>query len=505
MTAQPAPIRAAFRRRLLPLFSGATALAAALTITHSATAQRLGPSGRDDAATSTWTKLTNQPPFQTDTALLLTDGTVMMHQYNSSRWWRLTPDNKGSYLNGTWSQLASMSSTYAPLYFASAVLPDGRVLVEGGEYNKLDMVETNMGAIYDPVANTWTTVNPPAGWTTIGDAPGIVQKDGTFMMGQAGQYTTRQVIFDALTLTWTAVGTGKADPYVEEGFAILPDASILTVDCENGTNSERYNTTTQTWTSAGSTGVKLPDASSLEIGPLLQRPDGTVVAFGATVHNSIYNTATGTWAATADFPAGNDMADAPAAILPDSNILCYTSPGVFQGSGTFYLFDGISFTQAPATASSGSHQSWQARLLLLPSGEILYVIADGHTIDAELFSSPGTVNPTWAPTLRQVPATVTRGSTIQIAGTQFNGLTAGTDYGDDGTMASNYPIVRITNKATKHVFYARTHDHSTMGIATGNARVSTMVDIPASVETGRSLMQVVANGIPSKGKKITVQ
>ena len=505
MTAQPAAIRATSWRSFLPLLASATALAAALTITQPATAQRLGPSGHDDAATSTWTKLTNQPPFQTDTGLLLTDGTVMMHQYNSSNWWRLTPDNTGSYLNGTWSQLGSMSSTYAPLYFASAVLPDGRVLVEGGEYNKLSQVETNMGAIYDPLANSWTTVNPPVGWTTVGDAPCVIQKDGTFMMGQAGQYTTRQVIFDASTLTWTAVGTGKADPYVEEGFAILPDASILTVDCENGTNSERYNATTQTWSSAGSTIVALANQPSLEIGPILQRPDGTVVAFGGTVHNSIYNTVTNTWAAAADFPAGNDMADAPAAILPDSNILCYTSPGVFQGSGTFYLFDGVSFTAAPATASSGSHQSWQGRLLLLPTGEVLSVIADGRTIDAEIFSSPGTVNPAWAPTLKQVPATVTRGSTVQIVGTQFNGLTVGADYGDDGTMSSNYPIVRITNKATKHVIYARTHDHSTMGIATGTARVSTMVDIPAGAETGPSLVQVVANGIASKGKRITVQ
>ncbi|MFZ0800701.1 MAG: hypothetical protein WBQ09_06720, partial [Terriglobales bacterium] len=88
-----------------------------------------------EPAVGTWTKLTHQPTFETDTALLLTDGTVMMHQYNSGTWWRLTPTLAGSYVNGTWTQLASMQSGYAPLYFASAVLPDGRVLVEGGEYN----------------------------------------------------------------------------------------------------------------------------------------------------------------------------------------------------------------------------------------------------------------------------------------------------------------------------------------------------------------------------------
>ena len=52
-------------------------------------------------------------------------------------------------------------------------------------------------------------------------------------------------------------------------------------------------------------------------------------------------------------------------------------------------------------------------------------------------------------------------------GTQFNGLSVGPDYGDDCINATNYPIVRLTNKSTRHVFYARTNDHSTMGIAYG--------------------------------------
>src|SRR5579862_9389715 len=152
---------------------------------------------QEPVAVGTWTKLKNQPTFQTDQALLLTDGTVMMHQYNSGNWWKLTPTNTASYAAGTWTQLASMPSGYAPLYFASAVLPDGRVLVEGGEYNNLIGDDTNLGAIYDPVANTWTKVNPPAGWTYIGDSPAVVLPDGTFMMGQGAQPSTRQVLFDA--------------------------------------------------------------------------------------------------------------------------------------------------------------------------------------------------------------------------------------------------------------------------------------------------------------------
>ena len=81
---------------------------------------------------------------------------------------------------------------------------------------------------------------------------------------------------------------------------------------------------------------------------------------------------------------------------------------------------------------------------------------------------------------------------------------AGSRYGDEIETATNYPLVRITNKATKHVFYARTHDHSTMGVATGRATVSTNFDVPAAAETGASSLEVIANGIPSKRVAITV-
>ena len=53
-------------------------------------------------------------------------------------------------------------------------------------------------------------------------------------------------------------------------------------------------------------------------------------------------------------------------------------------------------------------------------------------------------------------------------------------------------------------FYARTHDHSTMGVATGTAPVSTNFDVPAGMETGASKLEVVANGIPSKAVSVTV-
>ncbi|HEV2178090.1 MAG TPA: choice-of-anchor D domain-containing protein [Terriglobia bacterium] len=457
-------------------------------------------------STAKWQELTNQPSFNTDTALLLTDGTVMMHEYNSGNWWLLTPSITGSYLAGTWTQLASMQSGYEPVFFASAVMIDGKVLVEGGEYNNGSLDETNQGAIYDPTANVWTPVSPPTGWSTIGDSPGIVLPDGTFMMGQGGESSTLQVNFDESTLTWTSVtNSGKADNFSEEGFALLPDGSVLTVDTADGTNSEVYNPSTQQWTSAGSTIVTLPNSG--EMGPLMQRPDGSVIAFGATTNTSIYDSSTGTWTAGPIFPNSDDIADGNATILPDGNILVYTSPGVFNPPGAFYEFTypENTFVSAPSTSTSGFLQSDHARQLLLPTGQVLWCPADGSTTDVELYSSPGTINAAWAPTITSVPTSITRGTSYTISGTQFNGLSAGTAYGDDAQMATNFPLVRITNLSTKHVFYARTSNFSTMGIATGSTVVSASFVVPTTAETGSSSLVVVANGIASKAKKVSIK
>lgn len=467
----------------------------------------LGIASSQEPATGTWAKLKNQPTFQTDTALLLTDGTVMMHQYNSGTWWKLTPTITGSYLDGTWTQLASMQSGYAPLYFASAVLPDGRVLVEGGEYNNLQGTETNLGDIYDPIANQWTTVAPPSGWRTIGDSPAVVLPNGTFMMGQGGQPSRLQVLFNASNLTWTSTGSGKADGFSEEGLALIPNGNVLTVDTEDGTNSETYNPTTSVWSTAGSTIVELPSNGGLgivpEMGPLVQRPDGTVAAFGATSNSSVFNTTTGTWTAGPVIPNGNMMADAPGSLLPNGNVLVMTS-AFFDNPSTFYEFNGTTFTEAPGPASAGVEPSFTGRLLVLPTGQILYCAADGGTIDVELYTSKGAPKAAWRPAITTVPGTVTHGMSYTITGTQFNGLSVGTAYGDDAQMATNYPLVVIRNNATKHFFFARTTGFTSMGIATGSLPVSATFAVPANIETGASTVYVVANGIPSAGKPLTV-
>ncbi len=458
------------------------------------------------ALAQSWQPLKNQPSIGASNPLLLTDGTVMVQDVGAQDWWRLTPDNSGSYVKGTWTQLASLPSGYAPYAFASAVLPDGRVIVEGGEYNFFQIDWTNQGAIYDPTTNVWTVVAPPGGWNILGDAESAVLPNGTFMIANCCSFPFLAAMLDAKTLTWTPTGTGKQDSYDEEGWTLLPDGTVLTVDAENAANptqAEKYIPASGKWVSAGSTVVLLSDPSTAEIGPAVLRPDGTVFATGANSNGagltSIYHppanrSERGYWVPGPDIPNGNDMADAPAALLPDGNVLCDTNPGVANPPSSFYEYNGTEFISVPGPPNAPFESTEGGSMLVLPTGQILFT--DGSQ-DVEIYTSSGTAQRAWAPVISSVHLNLERSQTYVIAGKQFNGLSQGAMYGDDEQMATNYPLVRITNSGSGHVFYARTHGHSTMAVATGNKKVFTHFDVPAAIETGVSTLVVVANGIVS--------
>ena len=139
------------------------------------------------AGSGTWTDVANLPSFTEYgpwEPQLLTDGTVLVLDAGTSQWYKLTPDSKGNYTDGTWSAIAPMPSTDCPLYFAAQILPDGRFIENGGEYNVCGSGESTAGAVYDPVANGWTSVAAPSGWQYIGDADSIVLPNGTYMLAE---------------------------------------------------------------------------------------------------------------------------------------------------------------------------------------------------------------------------------------------------------------------------------------------------------------------------------
>ena len=484
------------------------------------------------ASAQKWVTVTT-PQFPVGVALQLTDGTIMVQENKTSNWWQLRPDKFGHYNTGTWSALAPMPAGYVPLYFASAVLPSGKVIIEGGEYNNGVKDWTNLGALYDPSTNSWTNVPPPPGWTKIGDAPSAILPDGTFMLGNCCDNPAQAALFNEASLSWTVLTkssgfAGKFDRNNEEGWTLLPDGNVLTIDTytgipynPNGTNSEIYNSSTGSWSSAGSTLVQLwdskaacggPTGSTREIGPAVLRPDGTVFATGSNTcpstagHTAIYNTMTGTWVAGPDIPGVNDAADASAAILVTGNVLLDTNPGWGKTPSTFYEFNGTGWNVIPQPTGLNPSNTEGGRMLVTSAGTVLFVHVNSFQL--WVYKPAGTYQPAWQPTITTYPANCVVGGTYTVTGTQFNGFTQGAAFGDDAQSATNYPLVQITNNATGHKFFARTHDHSTMAVATGNLVTFTSFDIlptSAGTEFGDSTMVVIANGIPSKPVGIIVE
>jgi hypothetical protein len=104
---------------------------------------------------------------------------------------------------------------------------------------------------------------------------------------------------------------------------------------------------------------------------------------------------------------------------------------------------------------------------------------------------------------------IARDVTYLIYGNLFNGMSQANAYGDENQTATNYPVLRIINKASGHVFYGRTHDHSAMGVAMTTTPVSSKFEVPTTagglaVETGPAWLEVVANGIPSPRVSVTI-
>ncbi len=485
------------------------------------------------------------------TAFLLTDGTIMMQEsmsadlyflgipriaWSTNRWWRLTPDQSGSYAQGTWSQLAD--SHLARTFYASAVLADGRVVICGGEYSSasgtIQEDLTNTCEIYDPVANAWTMFGPPSKpgssaqpWSEIGDAPCTLLPDGTLLVGSDADSNVASL--DPATLTWTArrarPNVGSSD---EDSWVLMPDNTIVAPSCQDSPSTWVYSIPpTDKWTPGNPLLTNIVDTATQEIGPGLLRYDGTAFFLGANEHTAIYSpTASPQWSNGPDLPDqivnGSPLKigiqDGPAATLPNGNILF--GAGVKTGSSTdpisspcwYFEYDGTAFNRTNDPPNNDAY-TYATRLLLLPNGDILFCREDDNSFYA-YHSDAAIPQDSFRPVIQTCPASFNQGDTIQISGLQFNGLSQAVAYGDDCETATNYPLVRIVNKQSNHVWYCRTSSHTTvdsngntvtsMGVATGAAVITTTVAIPDQIELGDSSLFVVANGIPSFAFDVTV-
>jgi hypothetical protein len=458
------------------------------------------------AAAGTWTKLVHLSPQKVNGLVLLGDGTVMAARNNGSTigkgWYRLTPDANGSYVNGTWTTLASMTSTR--LYYATQVLKDGRVFVAGGEYG----TGGPHAEIYDPQTNVWTPIDPPATlWNTATDnfvdsMADILEDGRVLIMPVAPHVFGVPLLYDPATNTWSEAGKLKHNisNQVEATWVKLPDHSILTID-PFSTKGQRYFEDTNSWLNDGPVPVMVYDSFVGEMGGALLLPTGNAIFFGASGHNVLYtpsgSTALGVWTPAPDFPNGQGTPDAPCAMLVTGNVLCAVSKtpsagSLFPAPTSFYEYDPVanSFTQVNGpTGLTDNTSTFPTAMLALPDGKVLY----SHMNSDLYVYDPGAPIAAGKPSITNV--TQNLDGSWHLEGLQLNGISQGASYGDDLQMNSNYPIVRLTSGSS--VYYLRSHDWSSTGVMTGSTPVSTEFDVPPTVPEGSYALEVVANGIAS--------
>ncbi len=459
------------------------------------------------ARAGSWSAVGSTAPGSVQLMILLTDGTVMCCDGGNGNWWKLTPDTSGNYANGSWSTLASMH--YTRRYFSSQVLQNGKVMVAGGEYGTGGATSE----IYDPVANTWTTVSVPSGLLYTGssgdaensafrDSESILIANGTMMVAPVFPYNANQtVIYDPVANTWSG-GAYYLRSQNEACWAKLPDDSILTID-KNSTQSERYIPSSNTWINDNTVSANLYGAGA-EIGPGLLCSDGRVFYLGGNNNTAFYtpsgSTSMGSWAPGPGFPNSQGCPDAPAAMLPSGNIFFTSSAlgnanNAFPTNVSFYEFNPSSSTYTRQNSPTGglTHNNiatYNTALLVLPSGNVLY---SSESSQVYVYNPGESALASGKPTISRVSWN-TDGS-VHVVGTLLNGISAGSAYGDDEQNDSNYPLLRFTD-GSGNVTYGRSYNWSSTSVKTGGRVLTTEASLPSGVFNypGTYSLQVVANG-----------
>lgn len=492
------------------------------------------------AAVGSWTPLSNLiPTSSAGHMLLLSDGTVMVQDDGGNHWSRLSPDTQGHYVHGQWTALHSMNDARA--FYSSEVLTDGRVFVAGGEYGNSGTQFDPVGAraeIYDPVADSWQQINPPASLLNYTnqspagndnqlqafyDSNSILLPNGSVLVAPVNPstYNGTLIYLPALSL-WTNGPDNLYNPQgigsqAETSWVKLPDDSILTIDPAGndvvGTNAERYIPSLNRWIADQGVPVALFDAvpgSIGEIGAAFLLGSGSVAGdafyLGASGHTAFYtpsgNTTPGAWTQGPDIPNGYVTADAPAAMLVNGKILCAVTPAANHGTNYFYEFDPVTqaFTQV-GSPTGGLYDNYnisdRTSMLDLPDGTVLY-----NDSSQRLFVY--TPDPATLPLAAGKPAvnyiTYNTDGSLHLAGTLFNGISQGAGYGDESQQDSNYPLVRFTD-GSGNVFYGRTYNWSSTSVMSGSRQVTTDCALPANIfyfDPGVAFsISIVANGISS--------
>jgi WD40 repeat protein len=279
-------------------------------------------------ATGTWgvTGQMNTPRIDA-TATLLPDGQVLVAGGSGGGSNALSSAELYNPATGTWSVTGSMHQGRSGLNGAGAsatLLPDGQVLVAGGEDANFNLLAS--AELYNPATGKFT---PTGSMTTprVGQSATLLNKDQVLIVGGTGA-TAAAELYNPATGRFTATGSMSAPRGTNVG-TLLPDGDVL-VTGKAQELAELYDPATGQWSNAstglpicnsinecrsGSTATLLDTGNVLVAGGLVgieSNPQTTATAM-------LYHPGTNTWTSTGSMTTPRESQTATA--LPDGQVL----------------------------------------------------------------------------------------------------------------------------------------------------------------------------------------
>jgi N-acetylneuraminic acid mutarotase len=363
--------------------------------------------------------------------------------------------------NSGWSSAGSLASGRAS--HTATLLPNGRVLVVGGETNPTSGQNSLARAeIYDLGTNRWIDAGSLSqgrrNHTATPLANGQVLVVGG-ELGRGGSATTATTataeLYDAGSNSWRSLASPTTSRS-QHTATLLPDGRVLIVGgisvsadgtpAQSVATAEIYDPATNSWSSAGSlnlarsghTATLLPDGRVLVVGGELRSSGGPS---DLTASTEIFDPKTGNWSPTGPLTTGRE--GHTATLLSSGQVLVVGGqtdlsrgggltlvaagrPAAAAPSSTAELFDPRTNTWKPVASLVTERADHTTTLL--PDGQVLVIGGVGRASDAPLATSEryDPVADRWttlpAPTARAGhTATLLPDNTVLVVGGMGNG------------------------------------------------------------------------------------